>query len=175
MPRNPRKTRCQIPGCRSWAMRGHSLCRSHRDAELDPRGGGAPPHNLNALKTGAHAHPLPPLDLDQLAKNLVRDPDHLPDHLAAALQSIHDRTHDPYKTLVALHKALPELLNLVVTHLYAAEVRAIVRQLPPSQRAACRPAMEKQTRDLFSQDSRAGVMQWVIESQKRREKQVPVQ
>jgi hypothetical protein len=31
MPRNPHKTRCQVPGRRNWAMRGHTHCRSHRD------------------------------------------------------------------------------------------------------------------------------------------------
>jgi hypothetical protein len=62
MPRNPNKTHCQAPGCkavlRTAAIRGHTHCRSHRDAELGPRGAGAPPGNLNALKTGQDAHPL---------------------------------------------------------------------------------------------------------------------
>ena len=29
---------CQVPGCRNWAMRGHTHCRPHRDPELGPRG-----------------------------------------------------------------------------------------------------------------------------------------
>jgi len=29
MPRNPRKRRCSVEGCRAWAMRGQSLCSSH--------------------------------------------------------------------------------------------------------------------------------------------------
>ena len=59
MPRNPHKTRCQTPNCRSWAMRGRTHCRTHSDRELGPRNAGAPQSNLNALKDGQHAHPLP--------------------------------------------------------------------------------------------------------------------
>jgi len=71
MPRNPRKTRCQTPGCRSWAIRGRTVCRSHLDDALGPRGGGAPQRNLNALKTGAHARPLAAADLHELALTRV--------------------------------------------------------------------------------------------------------
>ena len=51
MPRNPSKRRCQVPGCRNWAMRANTRCRPHRDRELGPRGAGAPAGNLNALHT----------------------------------------------------------------------------------------------------------------------------
>jgi hypothetical protein len=134
MSRNPNKTPCQHPGCRSWAMRGHTLCRSHRDPELGPRGSGAPPGNLNALKTGDRAHPLPSLDLLQLAKDLARDPDRLPEHLAVAVDSIHARTHDPYRTLIALSSALGQLVPLVAAQLLAAKADTILQQLPPARR-----------------------------------------
>ena len=168
MPRNPSKTRCQKPGCRSWAMRGHSLCRSHRDNELGLRGGGAPQHNLNALKTGAHAHPLASLNLAQLAKDLVHHPDDLPDHLGIAIQSIHARTRHPYKTLVALRTALSRLLPLVAAQLLAAKVKAVLSELPPSQRRPFLIAVRQRAagpRPLNSLDS---IRQWVIESQKNR-------
>ena len=29
MPKNPNKRRCEVEGCRAWAMRGESLCASH--------------------------------------------------------------------------------------------------------------------------------------------------
>jgi hypothetical protein len=38
MPRNSQRTRCQVPGCRNWAMRGHSHCHPHHDSELGPHG-----------------------------------------------------------------------------------------------------------------------------------------
>jgi hypothetical protein len=72
MTRNPNKTPCQHPGCRNWAMRGHTLCRSHRDPELGPRSRGEPRSHPNAHRTADHAHPLPSLDLVQLVKDLAR-------------------------------------------------------------------------------------------------------
>ena len=71
MPRNLNKTPCQVPGCRSWAMRGHTHCRAHRDDELGPRGAGAPSGNLNALKHGHHAQPLPLPDVKHLARQII--------------------------------------------------------------------------------------------------------
>jgi hypothetical protein len=50
MPGNLHKTRCQIPGCRNWAMCGHTHYRPRRDSELGPRGASAPHDNLNALR-----------------------------------------------------------------------------------------------------------------------------
>ena len=166
MPRNPSKTRCQKPGCHAhpWSMRGqprsHSLCPSHRDDELGPRGGGAPQHNLNALKTGAHAHPLASLNLAQLAKNLVRHPDHLPDLMEIAVQSIHPRTRDPYKTLVAFRTALSRLLPLVAAQLFATEVQAVLRQLPSSQREPFLAALRDRTRSLHLQSSLDSIRHW---------------
>ena len=168
MPRNPSKTRCQRPGCRSWAMRGHSLCRSHRDDELGLRAGGAPHHNLNAVKTGAHAHPLASLNLVQLAKDLVHHSDDLPDHLGIAIQSIHARTRHPYKTLVALRTALSRLLPLVAAQLFAAKVDAILRELPPSQRRPFLTAVRQRATGRLPQNSLDPVREWVIESQKNR-------
>jgi hypothetical protein len=42
MPRNPRRTRCQVPGCRNWAMRGHSHWRPLRDRIQASAGASAP-------------------------------------------------------------------------------------------------------------------------------------
>jgi len=149
-------------------MRGYTLCRSHRDDELGPRGGGAPQHNLNALKTGAHAHPLASLNLSQLAKDLVRDPDHLPDLMEIAVQSIHARTRDPHKTLVALRTALSRLLPLLAVQRFAAEVEAALRELPPSQRAPFLAAIRQRATASPSEYSLDSISHWVIESRKNR-------
>lgn len=135
MPRNPDKTRCQIPGCRNWAMRGHSHCRSHRDSQLGPRGAGAPPGNLSALRTGHDAHPLSPSDLDRLAHAIIRTPDQLPHHLHPLVQSIHRRSGDPVKTLLALQALLPALLSRVAEGLFTSGFHAYLEQLPPDRRS----------------------------------------
>jgi hypothetical protein len=132
MARNPHKTRCLVPGCRNWAMRGHTRCRPHRDAELGPRGAGAPPGNLNALRTGENAHPLSPDDLGQLAQSILRTPDQLPHHLDRTIQSIHRRYRDPVKTLLALQALVPVLLSRVADDLFVAELHALRQQLPPA-------------------------------------------
>jgi hypothetical protein len=138
MPRNPDKTHCQVPGCRSWAMRGHTRCRAHRDAELGPRGAGAPHGNLNALKHGRHAHPLPPPDLEHLARHLVEQPADLPFQIGLAVQSLQARTADPLMALVALRRLLSQLIPIVATRLFAAELQALLRDLPPAWHARLR-------------------------------------
>ena len=136
MPRNPAKTRCQVPGCRNWAMRGHTRCRSHRDHELGRRGGGAPPGNLNALKSGRHAHPVSLPALDLLAGQIVDRPEQLPDHIAGIVRSIQDRTRDPHKVLLAFQPTLASLISLVAKEVFVAEVNALLRQTPPSRRGS---------------------------------------
>ncbi len=135
MSRNPHKTRCQVPGCRNWAMRGHTHCRSHRDRELGPRHAGAPSGNLNALRTGHHAHPLSPDDLDQLVHAILRTPDQLPHHLDLTIQSIHRRCQDPVKTLLVLQALVPALLSRVADGLFIAELHAFLDQLPPARQS----------------------------------------
>ena len=136
MPRNPNKRPCQVPGCHSWAMRGHTRCRAHRDAELGPRHGGAPRHNLNALRTGRDAHPLPPDERTHLIRQLISDPEQLPSHLQPVIASIHARTGDPFKTLVALQALLAEVLPLLAKFLFATEFEQLLRRLPSGQRSA---------------------------------------
>jgi len=131
MPRNPNKTHCTYPGCPNWAMHGHTLCRAHRDAELGPRGAGAPQGNLNALKHGRHAHPLPPPDLENLALCTVEQPEQFPLQLGLAAQSIQARTGDPFGLLVALHRLLSQLIPLVAARLFESELHALSHQIPP--------------------------------------------
>jgi hypothetical protein len=135
MSRNPHKTRCQVPGCRNWAMRGHTHCRPHLDAVLGPRGAGAPPGNLNALRTGHHAQPLSPDELDQLVQAILRAPHQLPHHLDRTIQSIHRRCQEPVKTLLALQALLPAILSRVADDLFIVELHAFRQQLPPARQS----------------------------------------
>jgi len=148
MPRNPQKSRCQVPGCRAWAMRGDVRCRAHRDAELGPRGGGAPTGNLNAIKTGAGAHPLGQSAIDRLAYQLVRDPDSLPDLLAGLARDLRSRTHDLGKTLIALSATLRYLVPSVATVHLVAEIDALLLQVPPEKRPKLQAFLWKQALHL---------------------------
>jgi hypothetical protein len=165
MPRNRDKAPCDVAGCRNWAMRGHTRCRSHRDPELGPRGGGAPSHNLNALRTGEHAHPVSPADLHHLVTRIVRHPDRLPDHLALAIRSLHRRTADPYKALVALRALLSDLLPLVAAGLFEAGVEDRLRCLPPSQRRSFTQTIKEQIRTQSPEAVLLSLRTLIIESE----------
>jgi hypothetical protein len=145
MPRNPDKTPCQVPGCHNWAMRGHTRCRSHRDRELGPRRGGAPPGNLNAIKTGHQAHPASLSDLRDVARQVVLQPEQLPDCLHRLAASVHSRTRDPYRALVAFQALLSDLIPLVATDLFMAEMRTLLGRLPPERQSAVVRALRRQT------------------------------
>ena len=157
MPRNLHKTRCQVPGCRNWAMRGHTHCRPHRapssnpnsDGNVGPRGAGAPAGNLTALRTGDHAHPLSPADLDQLVHDILRAPDRLPHHLNRTIRDIHRRTQEPVKTLLALEALLPTLASRVADDLFVAELDTFVARLPPANRDLFRVIIWSYTRLLI--------------------------
>ena len=130
MPRNPHKTRCQTPGCKAWAMRGHTLCRVPRDPELGPRGAGAPPGNLNALRHGAHSYPLSAAQLNDLAQRIVDAPGDLPLHVGHVVQAIQARVGDPFLVLLALRRVVPELIDRVAARTLDAELRAYLAPLP---------------------------------------------
>lgn len=144
MPRNPDKTRCTIPGCRNWAMRNHDHCRAHRD-ELGPSGAGPPPGNLNALKLGAHAHPLPTPELERLAEIAIGQPQDLPLQLGLVLQAIQSRTNDTFLALVALRALLIHLTNHVAVRLFSAELHDLLAPLPLATDHLFRSLVEQQT------------------------------
>mgnify|MGYP001818173733 CR=1 FL=1 len=131
MPRNPHKTPCSVPGCRSWAMRDGDRCRSHRDPELGPRGGGAPPGNLNALACGEYSHPLPLPELEHLAQVAIDHPADLPLQVGLALRAIQARVSDPFLVLVALCRLCSLLLARVAVLAYAAELDAFLARFSP--------------------------------------------
>ena len=143
MPRNPHKTHCQVPGCRAWAMHDYTCCRAHRDAELGPRGAGAPPANLNALKHGHYSHPLPLPDLEHLADHLVERPDDLPLRIGLAVQSLQHRARDPLMTLIALRRLLSQLITIVAVRLFTSELRAFLQDLPLPLRGRVLAAVQK--------------------------------
>ena len=138
MPRNPDKARCVVPGCRNWAMRDHERCRAHRivprQAREGSHGAGAPMDNLNALKHGTSAHPLPPSELTSLIAAILADPDDLPLQIGLAVCSIHARTGEPFLTLVALRRLFSQLVPTVAERLFSAELRAMLQPLPPAVR-----------------------------------------
>jgi hypothetical protein len=63
MPRNPNKTRCTVPGCRAWAIRGSDPPRCSPHSGLT----GAPPGNQNRLVHGFYATTLHPQEAADLA------------------------------------------------------------------------------------------------------------
>ena len=99
MPRNPNKTYCTMSGCRNWAMRGQERCRWHAtglpstslteepsEEKEGPRGPGATSFegakrsgedNLDALKPGASAHPLPPVGFQPIVAAVLGERDDL--------------------------------------------------------------------------------------------------
>jgi hypothetical protein len=166
MPRNLDKTPCQVPGCHSWAMHGHTRCRSHRDRELGPRGGGAPPGNLNALKTGQQAHPTPISDLRDVANQVILQPDQLPDCLHGLAGSIHSRTRDPYRTLIAFRALLSDLIPLVATNLFIAEMRTLLGRLPPARRSTVATTFRKQMERQSPEAALLSLRGLIIESEK---------
>jgi hypothetical protein len=122
-------------------MRGETRCRAHRDDELGPRGAGAPPGNLNALKHGRHSRPLPQPDLERLADRILKGPDDLPFQVGLAAQSLLTRAADPLLTLVFLCRLLSQLTDLVAARLIDTELHALLRDLPPEARGRARRAI----------------------------------
>ena len=152
MPRNPHKRRCEMPGCRAWAMRGHVHCRQHRDGALGPRGAGAPRGNLNGLRTGRDAHPFSPGELQALARAHIEAPHLLEEHLAPALASILARAPGTYRSLAALRAALRDLMGHVAGELFAVELEALLAGLPPDRRAGIEAVVWKEALPLPPED-----------------------
>ena len=124
-------------------MRGHTLCRVHRDPELGPRGAGAPPGNLNALRHGARSHPLSAAELNALARSIVEAGDDLPDQVGMVVRSIQARVGDPLLALLALRCVLPALIAEVAALAFDAELRAYLAPLPPQVRACFEEIVER--------------------------------
>ena len=137
MPRNPHKTRCTVPGCRNWAMRDHTRCRAHRNADLGPGSGsgGAPAGNLNALKTGRRAHPLDGDQLSAANDALFHDPADLPARMAALTALLLSRTGEPFLLLVALRATISQLIDACAGRIFERELADALAPLPASLRA----------------------------------------
>jgi hypothetical protein len=118
MPRNPFKTRCSVPGCRAWAIRGSDppLCSPHRSRKASPdqeacpdlgqgahpepsrgacpereRGVGAPPGNQNHFIHGFYATSLSP---DEQARLLAPEGVTSLDAEIALTRAALDRIHN---------------------------------------------------------------------------------
>jgi hypothetical protein len=134
MARNPNKKRCQIPNCRSWAMREQSHCRSHLDPKLGPRHAGPPKGNFNALKSGRYTNPLSSDELKNLAHQLAGEPDSLSRHVEFAIQSIQSRATSPLHTMILLTRLFNQLLPYMADIEYTAGLEAFMQRLPPEKR-----------------------------------------
>ena len=156
MPRNPSKTRCAVPGCRNWSMRDHARCRAHLDAELEPRGAGAPLHNLNALKHGRYSNPLSESDLERLVVVATQQPDDLAYHIALLVRAIQDRIGDPsseaeipgirnFRTLLVVNRVLTKLIDRLASTLLRTEIAETLSALPPGVRERVQAELETLT------------------------------
>jgi hypothetical protein len=124
-------------------MRDRARCRTHRDAELGPRGAGAPSGNLNALRHGAYARPLPAPDFERLVAAVIEQPDDLPLQIGLAIRSIQARTADLFLSLVALRALLSLLTDRVAGRLFSAELQAALLALPPPARDCVQATIEQ--------------------------------
>jgi len=71
MPKNPRKRRCEVQGCRAWAKRGESLCAAHLHSRLVQERPELLLPLLRAVAQGMEERPLDDLRLiDQELRNL---------------------------------------------------------------------------------------------------------
>jgi len=118
------------------------------------------------LKTGDGAHPLPLPDLHLLASQVIRQPDQLPDLLELVARSIHSRTGDPFKTLVALRNVLSDFIPQVAVGLLIAELDALLRRLPPSQRRSLLHIVRKQVERMAPETALLYLRTLMIESEK---------
>ena len=148
MPCNRNKARCAVPGCGSWSMRDHVLCRAHRNAELGPGAAGAPKRNLNALKDGTHSHPLSVPDMDRFVEVLVTRPQDFAYEFGLVAHAIQSRTGDPFRTLLALRGLLPHLTSRLAARVFTEELRTFLQPLPPPLRDRAQSAIEQRVSAL---------------------------
>jgi len=161
MPRNLNKRRCQTPKCRNWAMRGRTLCRSHRNHELGSGPVGAPKGNFNALKNALHAQLLAPEQLGDLAHRIAQDPYHLDRQLASVVKAIHRRAgRDPHSkatsfdanTLLLVGALVKQLLDPVASAIFNQQLDAYLDQLPDHVRADFQDTLWKHAMPLSPAD-----------------------
>jgi hypothetical protein len=150
-------------------MRGHTHCRTHRrsvaeilslpkgDRELGPRGGGAPPRNLNALSHAGYSNGLPEPDLVRLAAAAIDsgDPESFEGLFGSAILTLWDRrsaaeilslpkgTGDPFRALLALECVLDWLIDRVATDLFHQELTEVLAPIPPQEREGIQSNIER--------------------------------
>lgn len=145
MPRNPSKTRCAVPGCRAWAMRGRTRCRAHLHAELSPRGAGAPRGNLNALKNARYSDGLAEPDLDRLvaAATAAGRAGDFAYQFGLAVRALENRAADPFTLLLALDRILDRLVDRVAARLFRQELAQALAPLPALLREQIQGDLER--------------------------------
>ena len=124
-------------------MRGHALCRAHRDPVLWPRRGGAPAANLNALQHGRFSAPLSPLDLETLVAAVVERPDDLPLHIGRTVHYLQARTSDAFLAVIALQQLLARLRPVLAARFLDLEWHAWREALPARVARAIEDSMSR--------------------------------
>ena len=146
MPRNPDKKPCPYPACRAWAMRDRDYCRSHLDHVLGPRRAGAPIGNVNALKSGKYARPIPSKDIDELASLLLLNPEQFVYHIAQTAKSIHGRSDDALKSTMLFGRLLSNVLSRMAEITYESEFEEALQRLPVDRRPGFKKVVSKHSR-----------------------------
>ena len=96
-----------------------------------PHPGGAPRGNLNALRHGAHAHPLDKASLAHLAAAVQETPGELATLLFPAICSIQRRAPDTFRALIALRALIAALTDIIADSLFHQELSQALSLLPP--------------------------------------------
>jgi hypothetical protein len=168
VPHNPNKTPCAAPNCHNWAMHGQAYCRSHRNAELGAGGAGAPDGNLNALKTGRRAHPLPGDQLAAASNAILERPGELPERMAELTRLILSRVDDPILILVALRSLFAQLVEACAARAFERELDLALDGLPAHLRLLYRAQI-----DALSLQHDAEQRLWMLRDTQRHKKTDP--
>ena len=135
MPRNPNPVHCVVPHCGNWAMRGRTRCRTHLHHVLGPGLAGPPRGNLNAVRHARYSFPLSPDDVDAIVCRLRDAPAAFPEEIGALLQSLYDRTADPFSALCVLYRILPDLGRQLAVACFESELPAYLESEPDATRS----------------------------------------
>ncbi len=112
-----------------------------------PGGGGGRPGGggggARAPPRREHSHPLPPPDLEHIARHVIQQPDDLPLQIGLAVQSLQPRAGDPLMTLIALRRLLSQLIPIVANSLFTSELQALLQHLPTPMRRQAQTLIQK--------------------------------
>jgi hypothetical protein len=91
-------------------------------------------NNLNAFNTGDYTQPFSRAHIAQLAQDITKQPDWLPQILSQTIHSLHHVHVDPLKTLPLLKPLLDQLPAHAADYTFTAELEIYVSRLPSTKR-----------------------------------------